>query len=106
MGEGTLFYIKLNLESKMSTIRLQIEHKYSLADAKTKIKEQLDDISEKFGLNCDWDDNVCKVSGPVKGSIEVTESDVLVEISLGFSMKLFKNKIETKLKEGLQRALR
>ncbi len=90
----------------MSSITLKIDHDKTADEAKAQIQEQLDKMGDKLGLNTEWQDHTCKVSGPAKGTIIVTANYVKVEIKLGLSARLFKAKIEQKIEDGFQKVLR
>jgi putative polyhydroxyalkanoate system protein len=89
----------------MSDIELNFAHHCGQAEAKRRIMAELQETASQFKLNLDWSGDVCRVSGPAKGTLEVGEHDVKVDLSLGFAAKMFRGKIQAKLEEKFERVL-
>ena len=58
-----------------------------------------------MGLKLAWNGDVCTFSGPAKGRLAIMDDRVEIEVKLGMAARLVKGKIETKIKEGLAKAL-
>ncbi len=89
----------------MADISLKLNHQFGLEEAKKRIEEALEKTAPKFGLKTNWEGDTCKVSGPVSGSVCVTDKTVEVDVKLGFAMGLMKGKIEDAIKTNFKNVL-
>ncbi len=91
----------------MADISLCIAHKMGKAQAKKLIQKEIlaSALGDFFQIEADWKGNACSISGPAQGSIEITDDEIKVELDLGFKAKLFRSKIESKLKERVEKVL-
>jgi putative polyhydroxyalkanoate system protein len=89
----------------MATIKVSREH----AHDKDEIRRRCDKFMTKMtelGLKADWQGDTCKFSGPAKGQLTLADKRVDLEVELGMALSLMKGKIEEKINEGLDRALK
>jgi len=89
----------------MAEIVFQRDHDLSKEEARERLDGFLDKTAEKFGLDLNWDGDVCHFSGVVKGELALNEGQVAVNMKLGFKARLVKGRIESGLKNGLEEAL-
>ncbi len=87
----------------MSRITLRHPHHGDAVDVKQKIKLLIDQTARKYGIRHRWSGNVCNLSGPVKGQIEIKNDHLDVKLKLGFAASLFKSKIENEIRQELDR---
>lgn len=89
----------------MADIQLTHPHALGKQVAQQKAAEALARIKTNIGLDGTWKDDVFTAAKPVKGTLSVTDTEVRVQIDLGFAMRLLKPKIEKELKRELRAAL-
>ncbi len=59
-----------------------------------------------MGVDTDWQGDTLYVNGKgVKGTVDVTSSNVAINLDLGMPASLMKGKIEEKIRDGLDRKL-
>ena len=93
----------------MSDINLKHPHGMSFDDAKVKVNEIVTGVQSEFPQliqSIDW--NTDKTSAKVKGkgfggTFGVDEEHVAIDIDLGFAAKMFKGKIESKIKDQVSK---
>ena len=88
----------------MATIQLEKETKLSKEEIKSKVEEIAKSLKEKYGVKGEWqgDNYSIKASG-VDGKIVVEDGKIKVDIKLGILVSAFKGKIESALKETLDK---
>ncbi|MEM9692390.1 MAG: polyhydroxyalkanoic acid system family protein [Myxococcota bacterium] len=95
----------------MAAIDIRRTHSLGLDTAKQKAEELAKDLSEKLELDWRWEGDAIRFQGDrgkakgVKGSVNVSSSDVRVEIDLPFLMKAMKGVISGKVEEKLDATL-
>jgi putative polyhydroxyalkanoate system protein len=90
----------------MADIALKREHNLGLKGAKAAADKMVAKLDEKFDLSGDWKGNTLSFSRPgVTGSLSVTESEMSLEVSLGFMLKMMKAPIEKAVHEQLDQVL-
>ena len=71
----------------MADVSVTQAHNVSVDEAKTKIAE-FEEMMAKYMVKANWKDSHADLKGPgVKGSIDVSDSDVKVAIKLGMLAK-------------------
>lgn len=88
--------------------KLTIEQAHSLSpDEVRKRLDAMNDKLAKYGVNASWTSATeAAVSGAgAKGKILIEPSRVQVHLDLNMALSLMKGKIETKVRDELQRAL-
>jgi len=86
----------------MSDIRARKSHNLSLEDAKKKAQTLADQLQKEFQVDSQWQGNTLNFTrSGVKGTLDVTEQEVILDISLGFMLKAFKGKIQAEIDNNL-----
>ena len=82
----------------VSTIDIHAYHKLSHEDALNAADQLSVDLSEKFGINYGWEDEVIHFERPgVNGQIEVQDSELRIQAKLGFMLMILKGPIEQEI---------
>jgi putative polyhydroxyalkanoate system protein len=95
----------------MATIELRRSHSLPREEARRRAEELAKSLEEKLGLEWRWNDDRLVFDAPrgpakgTKGSVRVTPEEVSVEIDLPFFLRMLKGKIESKVREKLDRLL-
>lgn len=86
---------------------IQLTHPHALGKhvAQQKAAQALAKVKAQTGLDGTWKDDVFTAAKPVKGTLSVTDTEVRVQIDLGFALRLLKTTIEKELKRELRAAL-
>ncbi|MBT8470692.1 MAG: polyhydroxyalkanoic acid system family protein [Deltaproteobacteria bacterium] len=95
----------------MADVRVTQNHTVSLDDAKQKLGS-FEDMMKKYGVSAKWSGSHADLKGTgVKGAIDITDSDVRVELKLGMLAKAagidpdrLHKSIERRLKEAFEGA--
>ncbi|MCQ8896348.1 polyhydroxyalkanoic acid system family protein [Limnobacter humi] len=86
----------------MSDIHAHRTHNLSLDDAKKVAQKLVDQLEKEFQLESRWVGNTLNFTrSGVKGTLDVTDKDVTLDISLGFMLKAFKSKIQSEIDKNL-----
>ncbi len=77
----------------MPDIRMIKYHALPMAKARELVQKAADDLAEEYDLSSQWAGNTLhfRRSG-VQGEMRVTESEIDLEVTLGFLLKAFKAK--------------
>ena len=71
----------------MADVRVQQPHSFDLEEAKQRLSS-LEEMMQKYGVTAKWSGGHADLKGTgVKGSIDVSGSDVAVELKLGMLAK-------------------
>jgi putative polyhydroxyalkanoate system protein len=91
----------------MADIQKTKSHKLELPELRTRLGQLADEMSKKFGIKCQWDGDVCRLSGnPIKsGSLTMNKSDVTIELTLGLVAKMLKGQIEKEIESRMNKIL-
>jgi putative polyhydroxyalkanoate system protein len=95
----------------MATIDVRRTHTLSKDEAKKRAEELARSMQQKLELDWRWDGDRIVFEAPrgtakgTKGSVEVTASDVRVQIDLPFLMRVLKGTVESKVHEKLGQLL-
>ena len=82
----------------MSTIDIHAHHTLSHEDALQAADELSCDLSEKFGINYGWEDEVIHFERPgVNGQILVQDSELRIQAKLGLMLMMLKGPIEQEI---------
>ena len=91
----------------MADISLNRTHALGLKGAHTAANKMADKLGEKFDLKGTWSGNTLNFSRPgVNGTLAVSETDMKLEITLGFMLKMMKGPIEQSVHEQLDTVLK
>ena len=87
----------------VSTIDIHAYHQLSHEDALNAADELSIDLSEKFGIDYGWDDEVIHFERPgVHGQIQVQDSELRIQAKLGFMLMMLKGPIEQEIYRYLE----
>ena len=90
----------------MADIKLNRKHQLGLKVAHAAADKMADKLGQQFGLSGDWEGNTLHFSRPgVSGLVTISETDVTLEVTLGFLFKAMKGPIERSVNEQLDAAL-
>jgi putative polyhydroxyalkanoate system protein len=82
----------------LSNIDIHAYHTLSHEDALTAADELSADLSQKFGIDYGWEDEVIYFERPgVNGQITVSENELRIQASLGFMLMMLKGAIEMEI---------
>ncbi|QVL49971.1 MAG: polyhydroxyalkanoic acid system family protein [Thiocapsa sp.] len=86
----------------MTDIFIEREHALGLDRALDRIEALAYLLVEELDAQCAWDGNRLDFSRPgASGCVEVTETLLILEVSLGFLLKPFRERIEQSITEKL-----
>lgn len=89
----------------MADIDLSQNHSLGKAGARQKAEALVASLGASYGIKGSWGGDVFTITKPVEGKVTVGETNVRVELSLGFAMRMMKGKIEEEVKKALTKAL-
>jgi putative polyhydroxyalkanoate system protein len=91
----------------MPDIALTRQHHLGLKGAKAAADKMVATLDEKFDLSGDWCGNTLSFSRPgVTGNLTVSETEMVLEVTLGFMLKMMKAPIEKAVHEQLEKVLK
>jgi putative polyhydroxyalkanoate system protein len=91
----------------MPDIALNRTHELGLKGAKVAADKMAEKLGEKFDLAGTWKGNVLSFSRPgVNGTLAISETDMALEVTLGFLLKAMKGPIEKAVNEQLDKVLK
>ena len=90
----------------MSDIKLVRLHSLPLAKAKALAQKAADALAAEYDLSSEWRGNTLRFhrSG-VDGQMHVTDSEIQLDVTLGFLLKAFKTKIAGHIERNLEELL-
>jgi putative polyhydroxyalkanoate system protein len=90
----------------MADIALNRAHALGIKGAKTAADKMADTLGEKFDLRGTWSGNTFNFQRPgVNGSLAISDSNMKLEVTLGFLLKAMKGPIERAVNEQLDKVL-
>jgi putative polyhydroxyalkanoate system protein len=89
----------------MADIKVSQTYAFAHEECKKRVGEYIEKMGDSMGLKLSWKGDVCTFSGSAKGQLSILEDRVEIEVKLGLAARLFKGKIEKKIKDGLLKAL-
>ena len=91
----------------MADITITKNHGLGMDGAKARLDKMGVELQQKYGIKSSWSGNVATLSGTglKKGTVEVSESSIKVEITLGMLAKAMKGKIEEQINIAFEKAL-
>lgn len=88
----------------MADIELTRKHGLGLEAARSAAEKMSGQLSKKFGLQGRWAGDTLHFERPgVTGSLEITDKDLDLSITLGFLLKAMKGSIERAVNEELDK---
>lgn len=90
----------------MADISLKRAHQLGLPGARAAADKMAEKLSEKFDLAGDWKGNTLHFQRPgVTGTLSISETQMNLEVSLGFMLKMMRGPIEAAVHEQLDKVL-
>jgi putative polyhydroxyalkanoate system protein len=95
----------------MSTIDVRRAHALPKEEAKKRAEELANSMKQKFELEWRWDGDRIAFDAPrgaakgTKGSVDVGDKEVRVQIDLPFMLRVLKGTIESKVNDKLTQLL-
>lgn len=90
----------------MADITLKRAHQLGLKGARAAADKMAEKLSEKFDLAGDWQGDTLHFQRPgVNGTLSITETQMNLEVSLGFMLKMMRGPIEQAVHEQLDKVL-
>jgi putative polyhydroxyalkanoate system protein len=88
----------------MPDISITQKHKLSHKKAKAAAQKVADQLAEEYDVSCEWDGDVLnfKRSG-VSGTLEVSEHEAQLNMTLGFMLKVFASTIEEHVHKNMKK---
>ena len=91
----------------MADISLKRTHALGLKGAHAAANKMADKLGEKFDLKGTWNGSTLNFTRPgVTGILAVSDTDMTLEITLSFMLKMMKSPIEQSVHEQLDRVLK
>lgn len=86
----------------MPTISITRAHKLARAEARAAAEKIARDLKERFDLACEWDGDELSFARPgLSGSMHVGQSNVQLDVQLGFLLIPLKGPIEREIDKEL-----
>ena len=90
----------------MADISLNRTHSLGLKGAHAAANKMAEKLGEKFALTSSWVGNTMNFTRQgLNGTLAISESDIKLEVTLGFMLKMMKGPIEQSVHEQLDKAL-
>lgn len=90
----------------MPNIHFQTAHHLSKSSAKQKIEDVAQQLKNRLGADYRWQgDTLTFDRSGAKGSIDVTDKDVTVDVDLGLMLTPFKGEIERQIQQQVKQSL-
>ena len=91
----------------MADISHKRSHTLGLKGAHTAANKMADRLNEKFDLKGTWSGNTLNFTRPgVNGTLAISETEMKLEVTLGFMLKMMKGPIEQSVHEQLDKVLK
>ncbi|MBA3367954.1 MAG: polyhydroxyalkanoic acid system family protein [Geodermatophilaceae bacterium] len=89
----------------MASVDITRQHDLGVAEAKQRAQPMLDDLKSSFGVSGAWEGDQFVITQPAKGSLDVTDTTVRVQVDLPLFLRPMKGVVEAKVNESLDEAL-
>ncbi|MGD1090687.1 MAG: polyhydroxyalkanoic acid system family protein [Bryobacteraceae bacterium] len=88
----------------MSDIELVKPHSLSIATAKARAQNAIDELADEYDLDSEWHGNTLHVYRTgVDGQIHVTNAEIQVRVTLGFLLKPLKAKFVDQIERSFEK---
>lgn len=89
----------------MARIKIEQSHQVTADEARKRLDQMNQDLSDKYGLNVKWhSDTEARVERTgVTGTIKIEAQKVLVDLDLAFMLSPLKGTIENRIRDELKR---
>jgi len=89
----------------MASVDITREHDLGVAEAKKRAEPMLEDLRSSFGVSGTWEGDQFVITEPAKGSLDVTDTTLRVQVDLPLFLRPMKGLVESKINESLDQAL-
>jgi len=90
----------------MADISIKRSHALGLKGAHAAADKMAEKLGKQFNLSGDWNGNTLHFDRPgVNGTLKISDSDMVLEVTLGFLLKAMKGPIERAVNEQLDKVL-
>ena len=89
----------------MASVDITRQHDLGVAEAKQRAQPMLDDLKSSFGVSGGWEGDQFVITQPAKGSLDVTDTTVRVQVDLPLFLRPMKGVVESKINESFDEAL-
>lgn len=91
----------------MADININKFHSLEISDARERLEKMAGELQSQYGIKSAWTGNTATLSGTglKKGVVELTDSAINVQITLGMLAKAMKGKIEGQVNIAVDNAL-
>ena len=90
----------------MADISIRRTHQLGLKGAHAAANKMVTKLDQKFNLSGDWEGNTLHFERPgVNGRLTISDTDMKLEVTLGFLLKMMKGPIEQAVHEQLEQVL-
>ncbi|MBN2341006.1 MAG: polyhydroxyalkanoic acid system family protein [Deltaproteobacteria bacterium] len=91
----------------MADITITKSHNLEMSDARARLDKMAAELQSKYGIKSSWSGNTATLSGTglKKGTVELKDSTIKVEITLGMLARAMKGKIEEQVNIAFDKAL-
>jgi putative polyhydroxyalkanoate system protein len=90
----------------VSDIKLVRRHALTIAQARALVQKAADDFASEYGVSTEWRGNTLHFHrAGIDGQICVTDSEVRLDVSLGFMMRRFRGTIVHHIERDLDGVL-
>jgi len=89
----------------MANVDITREHNLGAAEAKNRALPLLEDLKSSFGVAGEWEGDQFVITQPAKGTLDVTDTSVRVQVDLPLFLRPMKGMVESKINESLDETL-
>ncbi|MDQ3734899.1 MAG: polyhydroxyalkanoic acid system family protein [Actinomycetota bacterium] len=89
----------------MANVDISREHTLGVAEAKNRALPLLEDLKSSFGVSGEWVGDQFVITQPAKGTLDVTDTTVRVQVDLPLFLRPMKGMVESKINESLDETL-
>ena len=89
----------------MASVDITREHDLGVAEARNRAEPLLADLRSSFGVSGAWKGDQFVITEPAKGTLDVTDTAVRVQVDLPMFLKPMKGIVQAKINESLDEAL-
>ncbi len=89
----------------MADISKSANYDFDIETMRSRLTDLAEEMSRKFGIKYHWDGDICVLSGSAlkRGAINMTESTVSIELTLGMMAKMFKSQVEKEIDSRIRK---
>ncbi|MDQ4037314.1 MAG: polyhydroxyalkanoic acid system family protein [Actinomycetota bacterium] len=89
----------------MASVDITREHDLGVAEARKRAEPLLEDLRSSFGVSGSWQGDQFVITDPAKGTLDVNDTTVRVQVDLPLFLRPMKGMVEAKINESLDDAL-